>query len=163
MKKTITCPHCGCESEHDVSLEIRRKKRSLAQNGRFHAIIAAAFHHWPESHWFRPHNEQHLRYWLENQAGNYEVELTFDPSLADVDPDKQLGIIRHVIGPNQDHKFFVDRDESGMLVAKRVRSIAFDRMAQAEFNRVKNDVMEVIEIETGLAPERMLKETESAA
>jgi hypothetical protein len=43
------------------------------------------------------------------------------------------------------------------------QSIAFDKLDHRSFCQIKNDVEEVIRVETGLDPDQLLRETESAA
>ena len=61
------------------------------------------------------------------------------------------------------HAFIRPHPEGGLLRVFRAKSIAFDKLGQAEFNALNDAVETVYATETGLDPEQVLKEHETAA
>jgi hypothetical protein len=148
------CPACG------VVLESAAKRRSTAQHNRFFAICEATFTHWREDHEFRPRNAEHLRYYLEMKAGHFTVTKT--ARITSVDPDKLYALMMAFMKHSDDERLFLELD-GNLLMQKKTLSIAYDKLGQAEFSKLKNAVCDVITIELGMDAEQLLRETESAA
>ena len=51
----------------------------------------------------------------------------------------------------------------GMVRVFNAKSIAFEKVGQAEFNALNDAVEEIYRAETGLDPDQVLKESEKAA
>ena len=151
------CHECGA-----VQSAKPKRDRSGPQHRRFFAIVNAAFHHWPERppSGFRPRNAEHLRYWLEAQAGHYTVTTT--ARIQSADPDKVFALMSAFMRHSEDDRLFVDLD-GPLLVQKRTKSIDYDAMGSADFSRLKDAVCDIIKAETGMDAERLLRETEKAA
>ena len=132
--------------------------RSLAQHKRFFAVIAAAFNHWPESHRFQPDNEEHLRAWLLVRAGHHTVK-TFYLN----DDATETARVVPIVMAMMTGKHSWCRSRGNELHVCVPQSIAFDKMEHAAFCKLNDDVDEVIRVETGLDPEKLLRETEAAA
>lgn len=134
------------------------KPRSICQHRRFFAILPVLLSHWPESHPFQPDNAEHLRAWLLVRAGHHTVK-TFH---LDGDGDEFARLVP-VIVATMLGKHAWCRAHGQELHVCVPQSIAFDKLDHISFCQIKNDVEEVIRIETGLDPDRLLKETEAAA
>lgn len=134
------------------------KPRSVDQHRRFFGVMKAVFHHWPEDHPFRPDNAEHLRSWLLVRAGHHTVKTFY---LND-DATETARLIPIVIA-TMTGKHSWCRSRGNELHVCVPQSIAFDKMEHAAFCKLNDDVDEVIRVETGLDPEKLLRETEAAA
>jgi hypothetical protein len=151
------CPHCG-----GIFEDAKAHKRSTPQHRRFFAICRAAYFSWPESppSGFRPANEEHARYWLEMRAGHFTVTTT--ARIESHDPDKVYALVRAFLRHSEDHRLFIELD-GNLLIEKRTKSIDYNSLSSSEFSRLKDAVCEIIEMEIGVAAEKLLSETEKAA
>jgi len=133
------------------------KPRSLPQHNRFFALVAAAFHQWPErgagDNRFRPDSEDHLRAWLLCKAGHRHI-ATFHTD-ADADSVAALIPIVFLMMANKHAWSWRDGDDIKVCVAK---SQSFAAMTHQEFCALSDAVEEVIRVETGLDPEALLRE-----
>jgi len=134
------------------------KPRSIDQHRRFFAVIKATHDQWPESHPFQPDNTEHLRSWLLVRAGHHTVK-TFH---LDGDGDEFARLIP-VIVATMLNKHAWCRAHGQELHVCVPESIAFDKLDHKAFCILNDNVDEVIRIETGLDPDRLLRETESAS
>ena len=151
------CPHCGGL----IEAEPPKKQRSLPQHRRFHALCAAAYHAWLETDQeFRPHSVDHLRHFLTVQAGRFDVKK--QARILSTDPGKVYALMKAFLAHSDDDKLFIELD-GNLLIEKKAHSIAYDSMAQDEFNRLVNDVTEIIENAIGVDAEKLLRETRDAA
>ena len=149
-----TCPHCGC----DVA-NAKGKPRSLEQHRRFFGMIAAAFHHWPDSHEFQPSNSEHLRAWLLCKAGYRDVVTV--PVESDRPAVIKLAMlaVEGALRAARTHAFV--RLHGSSLVVFTAKSISFHALPHGEFQSVNDAVQEIIEVETGITVDKLL--TEKAA
>lgn len=132
--------------------------RSLAQHKRFFAVLAAAHHHWPASHKFQPDSAEHLRAWLLVKAGHHTVKTFY------LDEDAStLSRLIPIITATMLGKHSWCKARGNELHVCVPQSIAFDKMEHQAFCKLNDDVDEVIRVETGMDPEKLLKETEAAA
>jgi len=142
-----SCPHCG---------GILHKARSLPDHRRFFGLISRAFHNWPEKHEFQPETSEHLRSWLLCKAGYRQATPIHMPDLA-TDHMRTLFrlSIEAAIAAADGFAFVVPyRDVVAVIKPK---SIAWDKLGQAEFGAVRDAVSDVIERETGIAVDDLLK------
>lgn len=124
-------------------------KRSVPQHRRFFGMIRAYFHHWPELHEFQPDNEEHLRAWALVKAKYRTVtEMTGNA--------KQC-----IVTDGSKYNWQISNGKNVWLVSPR--SIAFDKLSHLEACQLFDDVSEVLEAETGLKTEDVMRETEGAA
>ena len=148
------CPECGA-----VLSKPEKPSRSYQQLKRVHALCQAAFMHWPEDHPFRPRNKDHLRYWLEMEAGHYQVVM--QKSLRNADPEYIEDLLRGVLKSCEDNKLFIDIDGT-LLTVKRVGSIAYDALSHADACRLFTELDAVLHLH-GMDGATLLRETERAA
>lgn len=154
-----TCPHCGCK------IDAKTKPRSLDQMRRFFAVLRAMFSHWPETSEFTPESEEHLRKWVLIKAGHREttdVPVSFaedQPGLTKLTALAIEGALKAAGA----YAFIRPHPEGGLVRVFKAKSIAFDKLGQAEFNALNDAVETVYAQETGLDPEQVLKESEKAA
>lgn len=143
--------------------------RSRKQNGRFFVVIEEAYKHWSKQHGFQPGNEEHLRYWLEKEAGLFDVAMTYRPDAftaeqieallvgllkAIADRNRKLGVARDAV--------FIEEDERGSVVVKVTRSIAWLVLPQDDFNKLSGDVYEVLAVH-GFDHNHLLEQKDKAA
>lgn len=147
------CPHCGV---------VLTKHRSSPDHRRFFAVISAAFENWPETHDYQPESREHLRAWLTCKAGYREATPVMLPD----DATETMRVlfrlsIEAAINAAGGVAFVVPYRDSVAVI--RPKSIAWDKVAQKEFNAIRDAVEDVIRSETGLDPEILLREKEKAA
>lgn len=143
-----TCPHCGC---------VIVKGRSLPDHRRFFALIHAAYHHWPENHRFRPDNSEHLRAWLTAKAGHRNTTELFLPDGATPEMKRLYAIgTEAAIKATGGTGWVVPYNDS--LVVISPKSIAWDEIDQKQFSVIRDAVSDVIEAETGIAVDALLRE-----
>lgn len=134
------------------------KPRSIDQHRRFFGVMKAVFHHWPDDHPFRPSNAEHLRAWLTVRAGYHTVN-----TFVSTDDTTEMARMTPIVIATMTGKFSWCRPHGNELHVCVPQSIAFDKMEHQAFCKLNDDVDEVIRVETGLDPEKLLKETEAAA
>jgi len=150
------CPSCGFVLDGHAS-------RSPQDHRRFFAVIRAAYTHWPESHEFQPDNAEHLRAWLLCKAGYRDVS-TIPCEFAEDQPALlRLVAIAAESAVRAAKGYAFLRPHGGGIAVFSAKSIQWAKIDQKEFNKVREAVEEVIEAETGLKPDQLLKETEKAA
>lgn len=143
-----SCPHCG---------GVLTKGRSLPDHRRFFGLIAAAFEQWPEDHSFTPESAEHLRAWLTCKAGWRESTPIHMPDMA-TDRMKDLFrlSIEAAIAAAGGTAFVVPyRDVVAVI---RPKSIAWDKIDQKEFGKLRDAVSDVIEAEIGVKADDLLRE-----
>jgi hypothetical protein len=135
------CHHCG----GDLTPEKRGKPRSVPQHRRYFAMIRAAHSHWPESHRFKPINDDRLRKWLQAKAG-YAIVKTVDVSTMTRD-QAVLAIAAELA--NADPVHFTSATVSAFYVIES-KSIDFDTLPHLSACALFDAVADTIEAETGL-------------
>ena len=146
------CPHCLCDLD-----PIKGKPRSVEQLRRFFAVLRKAYFHWPEREGlFQPHSMEHLRKWVLCQAGHRVVAKTL--TLPGSGNPARLKAMKEFANEllSMDQRF--GRWKETTLAVYEAKSIAFDKLGQAEFNRLNDEVEGVYKAEAGLDPEVLLTE-----
>ncbi|HXF55668.1 MAG TPA: hypothetical protein VNK52_16260 [Hyphomicrobiaceae bacterium] len=157
-KAVTTCHDCPYRPD---------RPRSLPQHNRFFKLVDALYLHYPEDHWFRPRNRDHLRYWLTMLAGECDVVATVRMTGRRADSKQFCRVLREIVGrfKTLDH-VFIEAD-ADCVVVKETRSLRFPpqrgAMSQARFNALCGRVEEIIAAEYGLAADDLLSWTERAA
>ena len=126
-------------------------KRSLPQHRRFMALVAAYFKHWPEWHDFQPDNSEHLRAWALIKAGHFDV--------ANIQPET---ILRFESLHSQGSYSFVTARGNAIAIYWP-KSIAFRKCQQREAVEVLGKAEEVLEAESRIKADELLREEASAA
>ena len=153
------CPHCGSK------IDGKAKPRSIDQLRRFFAVLRVMYTHWPETAEFQPESEEHLRKWVLIKAGHKEttdVPVSFaedQPGLTKLTALAIEGALKAAGA----FAFIRPHPEGGLVRVFKAKSIAFDKIGQAEFNALNDEVEGVYAKETGLDPNEVLKQTENAA
>lgn len=155
----MKCPHCQCE------IDAKSKPRSVEQLRRFFGMLRAMYRHWPEDAEFQPESEEALRKWALIKAGHKDTTDVAVPFA-----DDQPGLTRLVavsveacVRGAGGYAFIRPHPDGGLLRVFKAKSIAFDKLGQAEFNALNDAVETVYARETGLDPETVLRENERAA
>ena len=153
----MNCPNCGFKlTEHS-------KARSPADHRRFFKLIGATYHHWPESSEFQPDNAEHLRAYLLCKAGYRDV-TTIPVEFGEDQPVlMRLVALAAEAAVKAAKGFAFIRPHGQALAVFFAKSIAWDKLDQKHFNKIRDAVEEVIEAETGMKPDDILKQTEKAA
>ena len=142
------CPHCGC---------VLTKGRSLPDHRRFFALIERAFENWPEGHEFQPESREHLRAWLTCKAGYRESTPIHMPDMA---TDRMRDLFRlsieAAISAAGGAAFVVPYRD--VVAVVRPKSIAWDKIDQREFSKLRDAVSDVIETETGIKVDHLMRE-----
>ena len=154
------CPRCLCDLD-----PVKGKPRSLDQLRRFFAVLRAIKMHWPEAAEFQPESEEHLRKWALVKAGHREATDVPVEFAADQPAVTRLASFAIETAIKAAGAFaFVRPDANGGRVRVfKAKSIAFDKLGQADFNRLNDEVEAVYKAETGLDPDEVLKRTRDAA
>lgn len=152
--REISCPDCGA-----VFSAAAPTRRSTPQHRRFFGVIKAAFHHWPEADEFRPRNVEHLRYWLEKEAGYFTIVKTIN--CQSVEPSQLVAVLTAVFSGAEDDRLFVEVEGSHVSVLK-VKSISYDELEHLDACRLFDAVEGVLRAR-GIDPDQLLAETEAAA
>mgnify|MGYP005606360083 FL=1 len=155
----MKCPHCQCD------IDGKGKPRSVEQLRRFFAMLRAMFSHWPESSDFRPESEEHLRKFVLVKAGHRE---TVDVPVAFAEDQPGLTklaslAIEAALKAAGAYAFIRPHPEGGLVRVFKAKSIAFDKIGQAEFNALHDAVDTVYASETGLDPATAVREHEQTA
>lgn len=149
------CPHCGCE----LTPEVGGKARSTDQLRRYFAMIRAAYHHWPEAHERQWSSSEELRAYLQMRAGARVVGA----QIPLIGMSKERAMLLAEAAIRGAGSFAMPVIHGDVLVIFKPKSISFAKMAHADFCKLSDDVAAVIQAETGMDPEQLLKENESAA
>ena len=153
------CPHCGCK------IDGKTKPRSAPQLRRFFAMLRAMFSHWPETSGFQPESEEHLRKFILIKAGYREttdIPVTFAEDQPGLTKLTALSIEAALKAAGA-YAFIRPHPDGGLVRVFKAKSMAFDKIGQAEFNALNDAVETAYAQETGLDPEQVLKQTEQAA
>lgn len=145
-----SCPHCGCELDAPSG----GKPRSVEQIRRYFALIRAAYHHWPESHERQWSSSEELRAWLQMKAGAREVGAQIP--LAGMSKDRAMLLAEAAI--RGAGSYAMPAMHGDVLVIFRPKSVSFARMPHNDFCQLSDDVAAIIEDETGLTAEQLLRE-----
>ena len=154
------CPHCCCDLD-----PVKGKPRSLDQLRRFFAVLRAMKMHWPETAEFQPKDETDLRKWALIKAGHRESQ-DIDAPFSELEPSvtRLFSIaVQQAMDWAGSYVFVRPHPDGGSIRVFRAKSIAFDKLGQAEFNRLNDEVEAVYRAETGLDPSEVLKQQERAA
>lgn len=151
----MNCPECGC-----VITEATKHARSIPQHRRFFALMKAAFMHWPATAEFRPKNAEHLRYFLECEAGHFTVVKTIRIESA-VEPSKLAAVLTAVLRSSEDDKMFVDVD-GALVTVRRANSINHSDLSHLAACALFQEVDDVLHV-YGLSAEELLREARNAA
>lgn len=135
------------------------KPRSVEQLRRHFGLIKAAFLHWPESHERQFADVEECRAFLQMKAGAREVGAQIP--LTGMSKERAMLLAEAAIRGGGSYAMPVIHGDT--LVVFRPKSIAFHKMQHVEFCRLTDAVAGVIEAETGLKADDLLRETERAA
>ena len=142
-----------------ASCPARAKPRSVEQHRRYFALISAAFHHWPEGHERQFSSSEELRKWLQMKAGHREIGASIP--LTGINKDRAMLLAEASI--RAAGSYAVPVIHGDVLVVWRPKSIAFDKLEHKAACALFDEVAAVIEAETGVPADRLLKEHEGAA
>lgn len=155
----MKCPHCGSE------IDGKSKPRSSPQLRRFFGMLRAMYQHWPASAEFQPESEEHLRKYSICGAGfrdSTDVAVPFaedQPGLTKLVAISVEACVRGAGG----FAFIRPHPDGGMVRVYKAKSIAFDKLGQAEFNRLNEAVEAFYFQETGLDPNQVFRESAASA
>ena len=154
------CPHCLCDLD-----PVKGKPRSVEQLKRFFAVLRAMKMHWPEKAEFQPDSEEHLRKWSLVKAGHRETTDIPVPFAEDEPGVTRLAAlaIEGAVKAAGAFAFIRPHPGGGLVRVFKAKSIAFDKLGQADFNKLNDEVEAVYKAETGLDPDEVLKQNERAA
>ena len=146
-----TCPHCSVEIEAKPK---RGKPRSVPQHRRYFALIRAAYMHWPDSHEFKPVNEEHLRKWLQAKAGHRVVDTIETDGMTPAQSVAAISAAMRKAGPYA----FIGAAGSKLHVVTS-ESVDFDTLTHLAACALFDEVADVIENETGIRCDDMITHT----
>lgn len=136
-----------------------KRSRSTEQHRRFFGVIKATFDNWPEAHAFQPDSAEHLRAWLTVRAGHRTIK-TFHVGGAEA---SELARLLPIVTLMMLNKYCWCKADGVSAVQVCVpESIAFDKLEHADFCKLNDEVAAVIESETGLRADDLLRASEAA-
>lgn len=135
------------------------KQRSLPQHRRFHGLVRACYHHWPESHTFQPDNEEHLRAYLLVKAGHRSIKEFY---LADTAANEDVARLIPVVAAMMLHRYCWAWVDGEAIKVCAPLTTAFRDMKHEEACKVYDAVDQYL-LSIGMDPEQLLRETEAAA
>lgn len=133
-----------------------RKPRRKKHHRLYFAAIRVAFDNWPEMHDFQPKDHEELRAWLQCKSGHRN---TYGETLRNDGHDahrmveftqKAMAMIRAAGG----YGFFAEHN--GSIVLLTPKSVAYDKLDEAQFSEVSGPVFDAIERETGMTVEALM-------
>jgi hypothetical protein len=144
------CPHCGCELDQGHG----GKKRSTHQLRRYFSMIKQAWVHWPESNMNQFASSEELRAWLQMKAGAREIGAQIP--MTGMSKERAMLLAEAAIRGAGSYAWPVIHGDT--LVIFRPKSVSFAKMAHADFCKLSDDVAAVIEAETGIKVDDLLRE-----
>lgn len=126
------------------------RPRSKPHHNLFFAVVALAFKNWPESSDFLPDSTEHLRAYLICSAAPEFREALFTIDMRTPNFNEMVtalgiaGAQKRICFPRVDFK-------RGKMYIVAPKSIAWEKMDQAQINELSNKVSEVLLEETGLS------------
>lgn len=144
------CPHCGCE----LTQKEGGKPRSVEQIRRYFAMLKHTWSNWPESHPQQFASSEEMRAWLQMKAGAREVGAQIP--LTGMSKERAMLLAEAAIRGAGSFAWPIINGDT--LVIFRPKSISFGRMAHHDFCRLSDAVSDVIEAETGIKIEDMMRE-----
>lgn len=141
------CEFCGHEQGAN-------KARSNPQLRRYHALIRQTFMHWPETHERQFANSEELRAYLQMKAGAREIGAQIP--LVGMSKERAMLLAEAAIRGAKSYAMPVMHGD--VLIIFRPTSISFAKMLHTDFCRLSNAVSDVIEAETGIKVEALLRE-----
>lgn len=144
------CPHCGCE----LTPAEGGKARSPEQLRRYFAMIRAAFTHWREAHQHQFASSEELRAWLQMKAGAREIGAQIP--MTGMSKERAMLLAEAAIRGAGSYAWPVIHGDT--LVIFRPKSVSFAKMAHTDFCKLSDDVADVIEAETGIKVDDLLRE-----
>ncbi len=146
----MNCPVC------DTKLPLAKgKPRSYDQHKRFFAMCAAAFHHWPEQHNEQFSSEDDCRKYLTMRAGWRDISSK--TTLTGIREDKAILLATAIISGLPHNAYARPVIHRGQLIVWVPRSIKYASMPHLEFCALSDAVAEVIEAETGMLIEELMR------
>lgn len=148
------CPDCGSLREMAPD-----KPRSTRQHRRFFAVLNQVYLNWSHRHEFQPKSVDHLRYWLEVQAGHYKIVRTIQ--VQSVNPVALEALLVAVLLSSDSEDTFVEL-EGTQITVKRSLSISYHKLGHLSACALFNDIDAVIARETHTNIGQFLREFERA-
>jgi hypothetical protein len=154
-KTEVVCPECG--SIFDASTLPTALPRSPKQHKAFFQMVRIATDSWPHNHpSFQPigatrkQREEHMRAWLLVQANHKRTigEPVRRQDLMDWDIVKRIAAA--AMQPNAMYPYRFPDERNGALVIDVPKSIAESEVPHTEFQGIFDEVMFVVQRETGL-------------
>lgn len=136
------------ELPEGVSVKVKAGNgRSSKHHRLFFGAIIKAFMNWPDSHEFKPQDDEHLRAWLLCKAGYRDVtthELQ-DASMA----ESVAAMIEASINQSKAHGFAVYNNN--LVYVLTPKSISWGKLPQEEFNKISQSVSDILKAEINMS------------
>jgi hypothetical protein len=149
--------HCGDCGSTNVVDGGKSSRRSLPQLKRYHAMIRAAFHQWPEAH-LSEHgigSEDDLRKHLQMRVGHKEIAVVID-DIGSMSKAVAMTVATAAFKAAGAYSMPVMHGDK--LVIFVPKSVAFHKMAHTDFCKLSDDVEAIIEAEIGVKADQLLRE-----
>ncbi len=152
-----SCPHCG---------SMLTKPRSSPDHRRLFALIAKAFHQWPEASEFQPTSAEHLRAYLQCKVGYHECTPVFTGNLRLSPEDKQGNVAFQLVtaaveatvaASLAEGTYAFVRVHGDTVAVFRPKSIAWSELDQKAFGPIREAIEAEIESALGVTCEALLR------
>lgn len=141
------CGHCGMPLH---------APRSLQDHKRLFSLFRAAHENWPEDHPFQPANAEQLRKWLTAKAGYRDITVLTPPPLDSAEARHlYVASVEAALAGGKNVSWVVPHRD--VVAVIRAKSIAWDKLGQAEFGMIRDAISAVIERELGVAAGDLLR------
>lgn len=136
----------------DAVLRVKiTQTRSLPHHRFFHAFIGEAFSEWPEGHKIQPSDTEYLRAWCLVKANIKEIVTVNLGELGIRNPMAAIASLKLISRSLTSKPVWFNIDTHlGIVEMQWAKSIAFDKMDEAEFRETTARVFDVIYQETGI-------------
>jgi len=140
---TFSCPECGCILD-DV--------RSLPHHRAFFAYVRDAFRSWPAGREPNPVSPEHLRSWLEIEAGHAMIRPYHFSTRAMAAAAAEFAKAE-MAADRLEGRYSILRelpDAKGFEIV-RPTSIKWEKVGQAKFNELSNKVSDIVKEVIGIS------------
>ena len=136
---TFSCPECGC---------ILSSVRSLPEHRGFFAYVKFAFDNWPENGFedFWPDNAEHLRAWLEIRSNHKRPPRIYTFKTREQAVSAAAFAKAEMAADNLEgsYSWIVPLKGQNGFEVVRPASIKWDKLGEARFNKLVNEVSAII-------------------
>lgn len=122
----------------------------------FFATVSNYYDNWPLDHPFAPDNAEHLRAWATCKTKHRMI--IGEPVGGETDPVKIADFMERCLRCQKESSYVFIAIHNGSIVCISPKSIAFDVLDQKEFAPIADEILGVLEQESGISVATMMAE-----